>query len=296
MPVERTIEFQGQRIWTEALGSTNGTPIILISGAGAHAHFWTDTFCHPFLQRRFYVIRYDHRDVGFSHPSSEGYDLIRLAKDAIEILDSYNIHAAHVVGHSMGGYIAQLLAAECPERILSMTLLSSAPLGETPDLEKSHTSEEREMLHITWSAMLRNRPTDDFEVSWEGYLKVWKRLNGLYPVDGALAKHYTQEMYTRSRYPPGVHDKHMEVIQKAAAVLKQNKDIFSKIHVPVLILHGEKDYLIPPSRGGCALSKVLPHALFCLIPEMGHMLFNYNIERLVANEIISFLQSFKLTS
>ena len=290
MPCERTVESEGQRIWTESLGSPTGPAVLLIGGAGAHAHFWSDSFCHSFIKNGYYVIRYDHRDVGLSHPSKDGYGLQQLVKDAVEILKAYAIPSAHIVGHSMGGYIGQMMAAEFPEHLLSLTVISAGPIGETSALETSQTAEERNILLATWQKMLQNRPTKNFEESFAGYLGVWERLNGTYPVDAALARKYTQEMYTRSRYEPGVHSKHIQVMEKVAAELKNNKGIFSKIHLPTLIIHGAEDYLVLPARGGQALAEALPAAKFLLIPSMGHMLFNYTLERLISEHIVSFLQ------
>ena len=181
MPLERTIECDdGQRLWTESLGSPANPAVLLMSGAGAHAHFWTDSFCHPFILGGFYLIRYDHRDVGLSHPSTGEYDLMRLAQDAIAILEAYHLSAAHIVGHSLGGYIAQLLGAAYPERVLSLTMISSGPVGGEM-VTQAPTAEERKILQETWREMIKNRPTQDFEQSLEGYMGVWQRLNGLFP-------------------------------------------------------------------------------------------------------------------
>lgn len=291
MATVRTVEIQGQKIWTESLGDPKNPPVLLISGAGAHAHFWTETFCDTLLKGGYFLIRYDHRDVGLSDPSENAYDLMTLTEDALEILNHYNLRAAHIVGHSMGGYIAQLLAAHFPERVLTITIISGGPVGETPYISTPPTDEERETLLQTWREMLHNRPTQDFEESFEGFMGVWKRLNGLYPVEESLARPYTQEMYTRSKYPVGPHKKHVDVMQKMAETLKERKEIFAKIKTPVLIIHGEEDYLMLPARGGAALLEVLPNAKYELVPRMGHMLFNHEVETKVAELVTAFFHT-----
>ena len=111
-----------------------------------------------------------------------------------------------------------------------------------------------------------------------------------FPVDEALARHYTQGMYTRSRYPAGVHAKHIQVMQQMASTLKERSRIFDQITAPVLIVQGEEDYLILPGRGGSLLAEALPKARYELIPAMGHMHFNYAIEKRVAETIVAFIQ------
>lgn len=293
MTEQKIIETRGQKLWTESLGDPSNTPILLISGAGAHAHFWTDTFCQPFLDEGFYLIRYDHRDVGLSDPSEEDYTLQDLVDDAIGILDDYNIRAAHIVGHSMGGYIGQLMAFSHPDRMLSFTSISAGPAGETEALIAPYTDAEKWEMQGVWRVMLRNRPTQDFEESYEGFRDVWELLNGEIPLDDALARAYTKEMYTRSRYPVGAHERHMRVMQKMAETLKERKDMFSKMTVPTLIIHGERDHLVPVQRGGKAFAEVLPHAQLEIIPKMGHMFFNYSIEKEVAEKVVAFLKTKK---
>jgi pimeloyl-ACP methyl ester carboxylesterase len=290
MATQRTVDAKGQKIWTEALGDPADPPVLLISGAGAHAHFWTDSFCQPLLRAGFYLIRYDHRDTGLSHPSERDYELEDLVEDAVGILNDYNIRAAHVVGHSMGGYIGQLMAASHTDRMRSLVIISAGPVGETEALVAPHTNEEKEIMHKTWLAMLRNRPTNDFEESYEGFRGVWERLNGKIPLDDGLARTYTEEMFTRSRYPVGAHARHMRVMQRVAETLKERKEIFSKITLPTLLIHGEEDYLVPIQRGGKALAEKIPQAEKAFIPKMGHMLFDYSIQQTVSDRIASFLK------
>ncbi|MCC5832772.1 MAG: alpha/beta hydrolase [Chlamydiales bacterium] len=291
MATQRTVDIRGEKIWTEALGDPANAPVLLISGAGAHAHFWTDTFCRPLLSAGFYLIRYDHRDTGLSHPSKSDYELQDLVEDAVGILNGYNIRDAHIVGHSMGGYIGQLMAASHPDRMRSLVIISAGPVGETGALTAPYTPEEKEVMHKTWLVMLRNRPTDDFEGSYEGFRGVWERLNGSIPVEEGLARNYTQEMFTRSRYPVGAHARHMHVMRRIAETLKERRETFSNITLPTLIIHGEEDYLVPIQRGGRALAEKIPQAECAFIPKMGHMLFDYSIEERVSERIASFLSS-----
>ncbi len=288
--MERYLHFGGQTLYTESLGSPIDPAILLISGAGAHAHFWTDSFCEKLVEAGYFVIRYDHRDVGLSSPSSEKYDLGRLAKDAVELLDGYEIDAAHIVGHSMGGYIAQLLGADFPSRVLSLSLISAGPIGEPAKGFPPPAAAERKILQETWRVMLRNRPTMRFDESLEGFMDVWRRMNGAYPVDIERASRYTEELYTRSNYPVGVHQRHVEAMEQIASTLKERGSLFAQIHAPTLIIQGVEDYLVTPMRGGQLLASALPQATLQLIPQMGHMLFHEEAENSVAETILHFLQ------
>ncbi len=106
---EKYIETKdGLKIFTESMGDAKNPTIILLMGAMNQGIFWYDSFCEKLALAGFFVIRYDHRDTGFSsvvnyiiHP----YNLDNLTDDVIEILDGYNILKAHVVGISMGGFI-----------------------------------------------------------------------------------------------------------------------------------------------------------------------------------------------
>ncbi len=290
MTTQRTIEVDGRKIWTESLGDPAHPPVLLISGAGAHAHFWTDTFCHPLVEAGFFLIRYDLRDVGLSDSGGKDYTLQDLVEDAVEILNVYNIRAAHIVGHSMGSYIGQLMALSHPERMWSLISISAGPAGETERLLAPQTDAEKERMIATWRVMLRNRPTQDFEESYPGFAAVWECLNGNIPVDESLARAYTQEMYTRSRYPVGAHEPHMRVMQQMAQTLKEREAMFAKILLPTLIIHGAEDSLVPLERGGIALAEVLPHATLEVVPEMGHMLFDRALQEEVAHRIALFLK------
>lgn len=291
MLTQKTVTIQPREIWTESLGDPSDAPVLLISGAGAHAHFWSDSFCRHLVEGGFFVIRYDHRDTGLSEPDSNDYLLQDLVEDGIGILDAYNLKSAHIVGHSMGGYLGQIMALSHPDRMRTLTVISAGPAGETPELLLPQTPEERALFQETWLILLRNRPTQNFEESYPGFLTVWERLNGKFPVEKELARAYTEEMYTRSRYPVGAHVRHMRVMQKMAETLKERKEMFLQITLPTLIIHGAEDALVPLQRGGQALSRVLPHAQLEIIPKMGHMLFDYALEKEVADRIIAFLSA-----
>lgn len=130
----------------ESFGDPAARPLLLIMGVGAPMTVWRDEFCQGLADRHFFVIRYDHRDVGRSThldhlpvPDLEAvasggaradYTLDDMAADAAGLLDHLGIAKAHIVGVSMGGMIAQLVVLNHPERVLSLTSMMSSLGGE----------------------------------------------------------------------------------------------------------------------------------------------------------------------
>ena len=92
------------------------------------SRFWSDAFCQYLANHEFFVIRYDHRDVGESSEidwQKAPYAMSDLAKDAIPVIDGYGIKKAHFIGDSMGGWICQRIGVDYPERVLSLIIISA---------------------------------------------------------------------------------------------------------------------------------------------------------------------------
>ncbi len=125
--MEQIVQSDSLEFWTENFGDAKNPALILIMGVAGQGIMWSDSFC-TLLSKHFFVIRYDHRDVGQSshiNYMAKPYGLRDLSNDVIRILDGYNIQKAHLVGTSMGGYLAQLCMQQKPERLLSVTLIMS---------------------------------------------------------------------------------------------------------------------------------------------------------------------------
>src|ERR671929_1469888 len=127
---ERMVEANGVELCTERFGDPADPPILLVMGLGGSMLWWEEGFCRMLAEGRRFVIRYDHRDTGRSvsyEPGRPGYTGADLVADAAGVLDAYGIDAAHVVGVSAGGALAQLLALDFRDRVLSLVLLSTSP-------------------------------------------------------------------------------------------------------------------------------------------------------------------------
>ncbi len=109
MRQEKYISIENDlKLYVETFGEQGNETCLFISGAGANSSFWTDHLCDSLVKNGFFVIKYDHRDFGYSSKidwDKNPYDFMQLANDALTILDSLNIEKAHAIGHSMGGFI-----------------------------------------------------------------------------------------------------------------------------------------------------------------------------------------------
>ncbi|MDX8340037.1 alpha/beta hydrolase [Draconibacterium sp. IB214405] len=267
----------GVDLYVETYGNPENEACLFISGAGANSSFWSEHLCDSLVQNGFFVLKYDHRDFGYSTKidwDKNPYDFMQLAKDAVSVLDSFHIGKAHVVGHSMGGFIVQLLAIHYPERVLSMTSISSSTNSPTVPLPPDKT----------WEIYLANKPTGDFETDLDGFLNVWNYLNGTAKFDKELAVAYTKELYKRQPITGALGASHV----KAQETLNDRTEVLKAVKIPALVMHGEEDYAVD-KYGGIQTAEAIKNSKLVLIPQMGHIPFNYEIRERFENEIIGFI-------
>src|SRR5256885_10281459 len=125
-------DSNGIELEYETFGERGGAPLLLIGGLGTQMISWDEAFCELLASRGFWVIRFDNRDAGLSTWMDGGgaYGLDDMAADAAGLLDALGVPAAHVVGASMGGFIAQLVALNHPQHVLTLTSIMSGPNGD----------------------------------------------------------------------------------------------------------------------------------------------------------------------
>jgi pimeloyl-ACP methyl ester carboxylesterase len=153
---ERVIRADGVELAAESFGDPAQPPVLLIMGGMASMLWWPEEFCRRLAARGRFVIRYDQRDSGLSTkypPGRPGYGFDDAVDDVFRVLDGYRITAAHVAGFSQGGMVGQGAALEHPERVRSLTAISTTPLGvHRSSLPKSgETWLEHMAVDVDWS-------------------------------------------------------------------------------------------------------------------------------------------------
>jgi pimeloyl-ACP methyl ester carboxylesterase len=265
-------------LFYEDLGDPADPAVLLIMGVGAQLPMWPNGFCDLLLQRGFRVIRYDHRDIGLStklsgkkadgsvyvrvakyavgRRSSVPYTLVDMAEDARALLDHLGIEKAHVVGASMGGMIAQILAGSHPERVGSLALLmtsSGKPLSALPRWR---------VIKLAFDPPAQDAPTED-KLAYE--VRNIAVINGpnFLPSDDQL-RDRVEELTARSHYPQGGL-RQFDAILGTGSLLKFTRRIIA----PTVVIHGSEDPLVR-IRNGRNLARVIKGARFVVVDGMGH--------------------------
>ncbi|KGT95113.1 alpha/beta hydrolase [Erwinia typographi] len=272
------LKANGIDVCYDSFGDENDETILLISGLGTQMIRWTELFCQSLVAEGFRVIRFDNRDAGLSThftnlPSPDfavlaksitagqkpdvPYTLHDMAADAIGLLNALAINQAHVIGRSMGGMIAQLMASDYPQRILSLISIMSST--GNPNLP----SAEPDVM-----AMLTKRlpnPAEDLEGYVTHTLLFANRIAGAgFAFDEESHRAIILEEFHRAYDPAG--------FGRQIAAIAATGDIRSRlvrIHVPTLVIHGADDALIPPACGKDTASSIHGAELL-LINGMGH--------------------------
>jgi pimeloyl-ACP methyl ester carboxylesterase len=262
----------GLEIEYESFGNPAATPLLLVMGLSYQMIEWDDALCMLIAERGFRVTRFDNRDSGLSsnldklgapdvmgmlaHTAGPPYTLDDMAGDAVGVLDAIGASAAHIVGASMGGMIAQLLAINHPERVLSLTSIMStvggpnvvqaepgvgaillAPPGTTRDERVEHSLSNRRIIFGT----------------------------GM-PFDAERARQKAERAVDRCFAPDG------SLRQLSAIIAAPDRTAaLGKLTITTLVIHGDHDPLVPPENGR-QTAAALPNAQLIMIPGMGHAL------------------------
>lgn len=271
------ITANGVSLEYEAYGDPARPPLLLIMGLGAQLTLWPIELVDALVARGYYVIRYDNRDIGLSqkftqHPvpnprrvavmrlfglrAKLAYRLSDMAADAVGLLDALGIARAHVVGASMGGMIAQLVAATYPDRVLSLTSIMSTtgnrrlPAAKKEALEALITPPP---ANATLDQMIPHVIRISHAIGSPGYPSAEDR----------LIDRITRD-YTRSFHPTGPG-------RQLAAILDDGdrRARLKAVTAPTLVLHGADDPLVPV-EGGKDTAAAIPGARLHVIPGMGH--------------------------
>lgn len=246
----------GIAIEYDTFGDPSAAPLLLIGGLGTQLISWDEEFCELLAARGFRVIRYDNRDAGLSTQmdDAEPYTLDDMALDGVGLLDALEIPAAHIVGASMGGFIAQLIALDHPARVLTLTSMISGPSGAD---QVQPTSEATALL-------LTPAPTTREERITLGLVAKRTLLGPSDPFDEAYERNKVTRAVDRAYRPAGF----VRQLQAIAAAPSRVPRLGS-LRVPVLVVHGDADILVPVENGR-RVAAAIPGARLLEIDGMGH--------------------------
>ncbi|MDQ0727779.1 alpha/beta fold hydrolase [Microbacterium sp. W4I20] len=249
------------RLYYEVFGDDDAPVLVLISGGGAQLLSWDPRFIRMLTEGGLRVVRFDNRDTGFSarfggdDDFDGGYDLSDMAEDVLRILDDLGVAAAHVAGHSMGGMMAQMLAIQHPERVLSLGLLSTIP-GQSP----RYVLHERPDLSTPPMRVSREQA-----VEFAGLYAESTRLGSFDPqVEWHRAA--AGEAYDRGYFPEGFW-------RQWAALFRapERLESLTAVTVPTVVFHGREDDVLHWASA-VDIAEAIPGAELQVHADMGHLI------------------------
>lgn len=283
-----TIRANNIELYYEESGPSDAPVILLVMGLGTQMIAWPDQLIQGLVARGFRVIHYDNRDVGMSQrmdgspagslvwamlasrfglPVRTAYTVSDMAKDGAALLDSLGVEKAHIVGASMGGMIVQLMAANHPEKVLSMTSVMST--SGKPGLPGPRADIRKRMMTA--------RPTNPTKE--EAVRLGAEVLETISFADSTRAPTAFVDMaaraFDRGYYPIGMKRQLLAIVADGSRVER-----LKKITTPTLVVHGGADPLVPKA-GSEDIVRHIPGARLEVIEEMAHDLPPSQIGRMV---------------
>lgn len=258
----------------ECFGEADAPPVLLIMGVGAQMLSWHEGFCAELVARGLRVIRFDNRDVGLSthltgapapdfqaalagDTSSAAYNLSDMAADTVGLMEALGLESAHLVGASMGGYIAQTVAIEYPGRVRSLTSM----LSTTGNPGVGQPAPE------TMASLFGAPPPRNRDEAMEQAVTIFRTIGSPgYPLDEGEVRARAGLAYDRSYDLAGM-------LRQSIAVLASGDrtERLRTVRAPTLVIHGKEDRMTEVS-GGLATAAAIPGAELVVIEGMGHNL------------------------
>jgi pimeloyl-ACP methyl ester carboxylesterase len=271
------VNVNGLDLEYESFGRDGDSAILLIMGLAAQLTLWPEALCSGLAARQFRVIRFDNRDIGKStHLSDRGapdlsalmakllsgqpveppYTLNDMAADAMGLLDAIGVARAHIVGASMGGMIAQLVAVHYPERTKSLvSIMSTTGRRDLPQAKPE-----------AMAAIMAPPASLGREDRIEGAIRIWRAIGSPgYPASDAELRGLAEREVDRGPYEPAGTARQMAAVVAAPP----RNEILKNVRAPTLVIHGADDPLVPMA-GGEDTAASIPGAELIVNPGMGH--------------------------
>jgi pimeloyl-ACP methyl ester carboxylesterase len=247
-------------IYYEVAGDPAHPLVVLISGGGAQLLSWHDDFVALLVAEGFRVVRFDNRDTGLSHLTGGpedldgGYGIEEMADDVLRVLDDLGVAAAHLVGHSMGGIVAQVAVLRHPSRVLSVGLWSTLP-GKDP----SHVLHEMPDVDTVPASF----PVEQLQEFSAGYARVQ---SGSYDPREDWQREKSRQAFERGYHPAGFTRQWQAMLRAPERI-----EALRGVTVPAFVVHGRDDATLHWA-GAVAIAQAIPDAELQIHPGMGHLL------------------------
>ncbi len=275
-------EMPDVNIWSEEFGAVTDAPILLIMGSMSQGILWPDEFVDRLVAGGRRVIRYDHRDTGMSDAvdfAAQPYTWDDIKNDVYRVMDAHGLESAHLVAHSAGGLLAQFVAVERPERVRSLTVIGSSPLGGDegkvlmraltgqPQPEGSLPEPTPEFASF-YRALIAGPPPEDRRARINGMIAEQRLLHGTgLPFDEDAARRLQERIYDRARDLSTVANHRLAA---AADPDFEPVGVLHQVKAPTLVIEGSHE---PAKPGhGAIIAEQIPGARLMIVAGMGHTL------------------------
>lgn len=260
------VRANGIDLCVETFGDPADPAVLLIGGLATSMDWWDDEFCERLAAGRRFVIRYDHRDTGRSTgypPGAPAYTGSDLTSDALGLLDALSLARAHIVGISAGGGIAQELVAQAPDRVASLTLISTSPIG-LGNQERSELPPMSEEFEAIFAEPTPDPDWSDRAAVIDYLVEDERAYEGPDLFDEGRARALAGRIFDRTT--------NIESSIKNHWILEEGEPIdvrLGEVTAPTLVLHGTEDPLFPLPHGE-ALARAIPGARLIPLEGVGH--------------------------
>jgi len=289
---ENVINVNSVDIAYQLHGNSSQPTLLLIHGLSTPLTGWPKAMVDAFVAANFQVLLLDNRDVGrseqldhFSIPNmgwiitklklglsiKTPYQLEDMMQDVVALLDALNLAEVHVVGASMGGMIAQLMAIHHPRRVKTLTsIMSTTGYKKLPRIDKNI----RETL-------MQKPVSKDYKDQMDYHIKKWQVIGSPdYPCTETDLQQYVESMLQRGITAKGTIRQMLSIMATG-----NREDALSKLDIPSLVIHGDQDGLVNLA-GGKATAQAIPNAKLRVYPGMGH---DFPVELIpnIVNDIVT---------